>query len=105
MMVMEKPLSFEDFKTLRQNSNRKAASYLIRRLNEAIRNKRTVVNNWSSDRERVEVIAIVADEFAKVGWGGVIQRKNKGTNRYDIALVPPGCTCHCTETCEACKEV
>jgi hypothetical protein len=105
MTIMEKPLSFSDFKDLKENSNKKAADYIIRRLNEAIRRRTTIVHNWSSDRERVEILAIVGNEFKDAGWGGVIQRKNKSTDRYDLVLVPPGCICHCTETCEACKEV
>jgi len=100
---MEKPLSFEDYKNLKLTSYQKTANCIIKQLNEAIRRKTRSLNNWSQDPERVEVLAIVAREFKKAGWEGVVQRKNQNTNNYKIILIPPGCTCFTREDCNICK--
>ena len=102
--VMEKPLTFHDYKTIKLTSDQKAASYIIRQLNERIKMKQTAITSWSKEPERVEVIAIVAQAFRMAGWQGVIQRKNKEADNYGIHLIPPECDCTGREECEKCKE-
>jgi hypothetical protein len=90
LTILEKPLTFEDFKSVKNNANYREANILIKTLNNHIRRGEARIPRWSSSPTKVEILSIVAKEFKRAGWGGVEQKRNKiNENYYSIELILP----------------
>lgn len=106
MTIFEKPLTFEDFKSVNDHTHIEV-DVLIKALNIHIKRGELKIPHWAAYPTDVKILSAVSKIFRQVGWAGIEQSRNKiNKNSYSIKLIPPQCMCNkedSEDTCEICK--
>jgi hypothetical protein len=91
VLILEKPITPEEFDALIEHKHLTEANTLIKSLNKQIE-RRELTMQWGSSPEPDAVIAIVNDHYKKFGWAGVIQHMitNNNTRKMTEAEIKEG---------------
>lgn len=83
MLILEKPITPEEFDSLIECDRLKLAASLIESLNRVLQDRKLTLK-WGSRPEPDEVIAVVNDHYRKFGWDGITQHMITSNNTREM---------------------